>query len=298
MGAHKSLSLGIKGEEKEGVFNSMNLLKAYNLKGEKLSKGRVGIIGGGNSAMDAARISIRQEGVESVTIFYRRSREEMPAINEEIEEALEEGIILKTLITPKRIISTNGHIEGIEFQKNELGKADDSGRRRPLPIENSEYIEAIDTLIVAISEKPDIDNLTGDDIDATKYGTVMVDSDTFATSRKGVFAGGDAVTGPNTVVDAIAAGKKAAIMIEHYLKGKDLKLEPTVNLPEYYIPQLPVEDEEEKTEGVGRCRAYKLPVQNRKGDLEVERTISEEETICEAGRCLRCDLEFTKASVN
>ncbi len=297
IGAHKSLSLGIEGEEKEGVFNSMNFLKAYNLKGEKLSKGHVGIIGGGNSAMDAARISIRQEGVESVTVFYRRSREEMPAINEEIEEALEEGIILKTLIAPKRIISTNGHIKGIEFQKNELGKVDDSGRRRPLPIENSEYIETIDTLIVAISEKPDMDNFDGDHIAATKQGTVMVDSDTFATSRAGVFAGGDAVTGPNTVVEAIAAGKKAAIIIENYLKGKNLKVEPTVNLPEYYIPQLPVEDEEE-TEGVERCRTYKLPAENRKGDIEVERTISEEEAICEAEKCLRCDLEFTKAIVN
>ena len=101
-----------------------------------------------------------------------------------------------------------------------MGKADDSGRRRPVPIENSEYIETIDTLIIAISEKPDIDNLAGDDIDVTKRGTVMADSATMATSRAGVFAGGDAVTGPNTVVEAIAAGKKAAIIIEQYLREK------------------------------------------------------------------------------
>jgi NADPH-dependent glutamate synthase beta subunit-like oxidoreductase len=155
IGSHKSLKLYIEGEDSDGVYSALEFLKAYNLHGQKLAKGHVGVIGGGNSAPDAARIALRQEGVESVTIFYRRTRVEMPAIPEEIEETLEEGIILRTLIAPTRILTKDGAITGVEFVNNSLGDVDASGRRRPVPIEGSEQIVPIDTLLVAISEKPD-----------------------------------------------------------------------------------------------------------------------------------------------
>ncbi len=295
IGSHNSLKLYIDGEACDGVYPALSFLKAYNLRGEKLAKGHVGVIGGGNSAPDAARVALRQKGVESVTIFYRRTRAEMPAIPEEIDETQEEGVILSTLISPVRILQKDGHVTGVEFINNSLGDVDDSGRRRPIPIEGSEHIVPIDTLLVAISEKPEDIGFEAANIDLERWGTIKRDPDTLETSRPGVFAGGDVVRGPNTVIEAMADGKKAAVMIDRYLNGEELTRAPEIKLPEIYVPQPVVDDDDDEFQEVFRPKAQYLPLAERRYNFnEIELPLSIELARQEAGRCLRCDLEFTE----
>ncbi len=298
LGAQKGRKLELEGEDAAGAFPAVEFLKAYNQNGEQLARGRVGVIGGGNSAVDAARTALRQRGVGEVTIFYRRTREEMPAFEEEIEAALEEGIRLETLVTPVRINTADGNITGVEFQRNRLGEMDSSGRRRPLPIEGSDFKQSLDTLIIAISEQPDVNSFTQDPADAievTQWNTLKVDEHTLACSRPGVFAGGDVVTGPNTVVDAIAAGKKAAVMIDRYVRGEELRQVRQPRLPKVYIEPCATGEEGPTKRVKPPCNVYE-----KGGDelVEVEQTLSEEDARREALRCLRCDLEFTAPEEN
>ncbi|MEP0829396.1 MAG: FAD-dependent oxidoreductase [bacterium] len=297
LGAHKSKRLEIEGEDAEGVYPSMQFLRAFNVHGKKLARGKVGVIGGGNSAIDAARVAIRQEDVESVTVFYRRTQNEMPAFEEEIEAALQEGIILETLVTPLRVLSTNGRLTGIQCLRNSLGEPDSSGRQRPVPIPGSEFVAALDTLIVAISEGSDIDCISvasSMKIDTDeKASTVRVDFETLCTNRPGVFAGGDLTTGPNTIVDAIAAGKKAAVMIDRYIRGETLRQPGQARLPQIYVEPAPACDQPPALEA--RVDTPRAAVQWRKrGFAEVEMSLTVKEATREACRCLRCDLEFTK----
>jgi NADH-quinone oxidoreductase subunit F len=297
LGAHMSKPLEIEGEDMAGVYPSIQFLRSFNVLGKRLARGSVGIIGGGNSAVDAARVALRQEDVSNVTIFYRRTRKEMPAYEEEVEAAIQEGINLETLITPVRILSTNGRLTGLECLRNKLGEPDAGGRRKPMPIPESEFIVPLDTLIVAISEGSDIDCLSvasSMKIETDeKSSTVRVNPETLATNRPGVFAGGDLVTGPNTIVNAIAAGKKAAVMIDRYLKGEPLKQPPVLKLPKIYIP--PVGRVEESAGQVRRVETPRAMVQWRKrGFAEVEMSLTVDEATLEACRCLRCDLEFTE----
>ncbi|TET44018.1 FAD-dependent oxidoreductase [candidate division TA06 bacterium] len=293
LGAHKSRRMDIQGEDLEGVYPAMQFLKAFNLRGKKLAKGRVGVIGGGNSAIDAARVALRQEGVESVTVIYRRTPEEMPAFEEEVEAAQDEGIELKTLLSPTRICTKNGHLSGMECIRNELGKIDSSGRRRPVPVPGTEHTIYLDTLIVAIGEQPDVQFISAMGVEINKRGTLHADPETLATSRPGVFAGGDVVTGPNTVIDAIAAGKKAAVVIDRYLRGEELRVPPKVHLPEFYLE--PATITEDELAQARRAKPSTLPAESRRQSFEeVEKTLSIEDGLKEARRCLRCDLEFTQ----
>jgi NADH-quinone oxidoreductase subunit F len=296
MGAHKSRPLALENEDAPGVFPSIEFLKAFNLRGEQLAKGRVGVIGGGNSAIDAARTAVRQRDVDSVTVLYRRTRAEMPAFAEEIEAALEEGMTLKTLVTPTGIRTTSGVFSHLECVRNTLGAPDSSGRRRPVPLEDSEFTIELDTLIVAISEDSGVDSITparSGGIETTEWNTVKVDPNNLLASRPGVFAAGDVVTGPNTIVDAIAAGKRAASMIERHLRGLPLELPVASCLPSEYVE--PAQEESEGPPGVDRIETPRASVEWRKRNFaEVEVTLSPEEAHCEASRCLRCDLEFTK----
>jgi NADH-quinone oxidoreductase subunit F len=297
LGAHKSLRLQLKGEDLPGVYPSIQFLKAFNIRGEKLAKGRVGIIGGGNSALDAARIALRQPDVTNVTLFYRRTREEMPAFAEEVEAALQEGIKLETLVSPTGILSEDGKLSGAEFIRNQLGEIDADGRRRPVPVPGSHFAVPLDTLIVAISEGSDIDcvavaGANRIDVDE-KRGMIRVDSETLCTNRPGVFAGGDVVTGPNTVVDAIAAGKKVAVIIDRYLRGEELKQPAERRIPRHYVE--PFKRNGKESEPLSRIELPRTPAESRKrGFDEVELALSAEEAVREAGRCLRCDLEFTQ----
>jgi len=315
IGADKSWKLDLQGEDISGVYSSMEFLKAFNLRGEELAGGHVAIIGGGNSAVDAARVAIRQENVQSVSLLYRRTDQEMPAYAEEVEAAIEEGIKLQTLVSPVKIryieaavregirvetmvqpvkiYSQAGRLVGIECIRNRLGDVDVSGRRSPLPVPGSEFTVSLNTLIVAIGERPDSDCLSDMGVELAKGGRLPVDARTFATNRKGVFAGGDLVTGPNTVADAIAAGKKAAAVIDRYLRGQPLAPEPRIRLPDVFLE--PAEISEDEREGAVRAEPPTIPVESRvKNFAEVEMALSAEQARAEARRCLRCDLTFTR----
>jgi 2-oxoacid:acceptor oxidoreductase delta subunit (pyruvate/2-ketoisovalerate family) len=215
-GAHRSRRLGIPGEELPGVLSGIEFLRKLN-SGESVTVGeKVAVIGGGNTAMDAARSALRLGG--KVTIVYRRSRKEMPAIEDEIEEALREGIELMTLAAPVRVLAEDGRVTGLECIRMRLGEPDDSGRRRPIPIEGSEFRLAVDTVIAAIGELADLSFAPGEL--AAENDLIPIDS-SGATRLPGFFAGGDVVDQPRTVVNAVASGKRAAIAIDCYLKGDD-----------------------------------------------------------------------------
>jgi NADH-quinone oxidoreductase subunit F len=292
MGAHKSRQLNIDGENLSGVYPAIKFLKDFNLRGENFAKGHVGIIGGGDSAIDAARVALRQKEVENVTILYRRTRDEMPALKEEIEAAIYEGITFETLVSPIKILSENGYLTGIKCIRNKLGEIDYSGRRKPIPILNTEFTLPLDTLIITIGDVPDIDYISSMGIKTTENGTIQVDKETLETNLKGVFAGGDVVTGPNTVVQAIASGKKAAIMITRYLKGDVLKQPYNIRRPTEYIE--PIKFSENEFSKQKRAEPPSLPLELRKTIYdEVEMSLNFEEATREAKRCLRCDLEFT-----
>jgi NADH-quinone oxidoreductase subunit F len=293
LGAHRSRRLNIEGEDILGVYPAMQFLKAFNLRGEKLARGRVGVIGGGNSAVDAARVALRQEGVESVTILYRRTRQDMPALKEEVNEAILENVKLETLVTPVRILSRGGRVTGVECVRNTLGEVDASGRRHPVPVPGTEFTLPFDLLIVTIGDEPDIDYVASMGLSICEKGTLAVDPDTLATNRPGVFAGGDVVTGPNTVVEGICAGKKGAVMIDRFLRGDELKKPLTPRLPQVYVDPVPVNAAEALPSD--RATPPTLPIEIRKRSFaEVELALSLDEATREARRCLRCDLEFTK----
>jgi len=212
-GAHLSMKLNLPGEERNGILYGVEFLREVNL-GKRVELGkRVSVIGGGNVALDAARAALRF-GSE-VEVCYRRSREEMPAIPEEVDEALREGAKLHLLSGPVRILRKGSRIAGLECVRMKLGEADESGRKRPIPIQGSTFRVAADTLIAAIGQRPDRRALNG--LDLNPDGTVRVDPQTGATSVKGIFAGGDVVTGPGWAIDAIQAGKRAAEGIRRYL---------------------------------------------------------------------------------
>ncbi|NLD48150.1 MAG: NADPH-dependent glutamate synthase [Clostridiaceae bacterium] len=220
--------MGIPGENLNGVYSAnefltrINLMKAYKFPDcdtpVKVGK-NVAIVGGGNVAMDAAR-SAKRLGAENVYIVYRRSESEMPARLEEVHHAREEGIVFKLLNNPTRIIGTeDGWVKGMECIEMDLGEPDSSGRRRPVAKQGSEYILDVETVIIAIGQSPNpMITSTTPGLDTQKWGGIITDEDTGATSKPGVFAGGDAVTGAATVILAMGAGKKAAKAIAEYLK--------------------------------------------------------------------------------
>ncbi|MDO8943693.1 MAG: FAD-dependent oxidoreductase, partial [Desulfobacterales bacterium] len=181
-------------------------------------------------------------------------------------------------------------LAGIEFQRNELGERDDSGRARPVPIPGSEFVAELDTLVVAISEEPETETLAG--LKTSRWGSLVINPESYVTNEPGVFGGGDVVTGPSTVIEAIAAGKNAAIMMDRYMTGKQLRKLDKVLLPTVYVAPVSVDDE---GEAVGRLRPEHLPVHARmKNFEEVDLSPSENHVLCEARRCLRCDIEFTE----
>ena len=214
IGAHRSLRLNIPGEELQGVLPGVEFLRDINL-GKKIKIGKkIAVIGGGNVALDVARSAIRL-GSESVEIYYRRSREEMPAIPEEVEEAMREGIKIHFLASPVKMMGRGEKTIGMECVRMRLGEPDETKRRRPIPIEGSNFRFHADTIIAAIGQR--VDRNASKEFETNQEGTIRVDPETGETSMKGVFAGGDVVTGPGWAIDAIAAGKKGAQSIYRYL---------------------------------------------------------------------------------
>jgi len=242
---------------------------------------KVAVIGGGNAAIDAARTALRL-GAKEVNIVYRRTKAEMPANPEEVEEAVAEGASIDYLVAPYRIRSHNGWVE-LESQRMELGEMDSSGRRRPEPIESSQFTTSYDTIIAAIGQRPEVPGKFN--ISLGRGNIIEVAPDTLATSREGVYAGGDAASGPASVIEAIAAGRQAAISIDKYLGGKG-EIEETLAPPEGEIA--PLEEAEEQW----RPKMPAVPVKKRLGNFsQVELGYGDKAAIEEARRCLRCDLE-------
>lgn len=221
--------MNIPGENLNGVYSAnefltrTNLMKAYkdNSQTPIMQAKKVAVVGGGNVAMDAARCAKRL-GAEETYIVYRRSMEEMPARREEVEHAEEEGIIFLTLNNPTEIIGDeNNFVKGIKCVKMELGEPDESGRRRPVEIENSEYVVDVDAVVMSIGTSPNpLIRSTTEGLETDRRGCIIVKDDSGLTSREGVYAGGDAVTGAATVILAMGAGKSSAKAIDEYLKNK------------------------------------------------------------------------------
>lgn len=282
IGAHKGLKLNIPGEEEfEGVIDCITFLRTFNLGAQPKIGKKVIVIGGGNAAIDSARTALRIGS--SVHIVYRRSRVEMPANPWEVEEAENEGVKIHYLASPVRIIGENGKVVAIECIKNELGPPDASGRKRPVPIKGSEYKIPVDTIIPAISQEPDLSFLPkGHGFNISKWNSFVVDEQTLATNIKGVFAGGDCVTGPKTVIGAIAAGHRAAKSIDRYLRCSNLEKEEVVWQKKEW------EVEVEQIEKKQRYEMPKLSLEKRNSFDEVELGFEEKVAVEEAKRCLRC----------
>ena len=285
MGAHKGIELGIPGEKANGVRQGVDFLRETNLSGKTEVGQKVAIIGGGNVAIDVARAALRL-GTGEVHIIYRRTRAEMPAWEEEIQAAEDEGAQITYLSAPQEVLTRDGKVVGLRCIRMELSEPDSSGRKRPIPIPGSEYEIEIDQLIPAIGQRPDlsaIEDVTA--LNISRWGTVEVDSVTFATEYEGVFAGGDLQSGPGVAIGAIGAGKEAAESILRYIEGRDMAegREPVVYEDPCYRP---VPDEEPR---MPRARMPELPVEKRRGNFsEVELGYEETAGQKEAARCLNC----------
>ena len=244
-GAWVSEKLNIPNEDAKGVSHALDLLRKIN-SGEKAQVGkRVVVIGGGNAAVDAARVAKRL-GAEEVLVLYRRSRDEMPAIKTEVDEAEKEGVKLHLLASPVKVLANNTRITGIQCIRMELGEPDESGRRAPIPIKGSEFEIKTDHLIIAIGQRVDEKGVI-EELEYSGRGTLSVDPVTLKTNMEGVFAGGDVVLGAADVISAMGAGQEAATSMELYLAGIDLiKGRPAKKKKVEEVPKEGVEKEARK----------------------------------------------------
>ena len=283
IGAWSSAGMGCTGENADGVSGGIEVLYKAS-KGEKVDLGKkVCVVGGGNTAIDAVRTSVRL-GAEEVTLIYRRTEKEMPAEPDEIRDAKAEGVKFKFLCSPIEILSENGKVKGIKLQNMELGEPDQSGRRSPVAIEGSTEIIECDTVISAIGQK-----VVGGDIDSlelTRKSTVAVDELTFMTSLEGVFAAGDVVNkGPDIAIRAIAGGKNAARSIDCWFRGVSVPPE----LPQYSVNKEFNPEILKGTPEVGRTEVRLVDADVRKRNFnEAAFTFTKEEAMKEASRCLEC----------
>lgn len=302
VGAQASQHLNIPGErEFPEVIPAIQFLKQFNLDSTTTLTGNVAIIGGGSTAMDAARSALRA-GATSVHILYRRSRTEMPAQKEEIRAALAEGIQLHELTAPIQALGTGGHLREIQCIQMRLDESDENGRRRPVPIPGSEFTMPIEHMIVAIGEAPDPSFLPeGTSVQIAAWGGLLINTETLATGAPGIFAAGDVTYGPKTIIHAAAHGRQAARAIHAYLRGlspralnemPDDEFETMSKLPESGIIELdlrPTPREE---------MPLRLVAAAHQRDLEFATGFTEVQARHEASRCLRCDLAYLCPTVH
>ncbi|MDR3629846.1 MAG: NAD(P)-binding protein [Desulfocapsaceae bacterium] len=283
-GAQKSRKMNIENEDADGVMHGIDYLGQLNLKNPVKTGRKVVVVGGGDVAIDAAREALRQ-GASQVTMVYRRSRSEMPAVKHEIQAAEEEGIKLELLVNPIAVLTEGGKVTGLRCIKMELGEPDESGRRRPVPVAGSEFDLECDMMIPAIGQQVNTSFLEGTEgVELTRWGTVAADAVTFQTSFPGIFAGGDMFTGPSIAVEAVAAGQEAAISIEKYLLGEELAENRPVKPKGSDWKAIP-----KKVVVTPRAKMPVLPVGDRVGNYkEVELGFTEEEARKEASRCVDC----------
>ncbi len=284
IGAWVSTGVGCKGEDAEGVIGGIDFLRRV-VRNEEIGMGKkVAIVGGGNTAMDACRTAVRL-GAEEVYNIYRRTKDEMPADMVEIEEAEEEGVIFKNLRNPLEVVKDeNGHVKEVVLQVMELGEPDASGRRRPVPVEGKTETIAIDTMILAIGQAVDASIF---DCDKTRKNAIAYDPETFMTSMKGVFAGGDCGNDKISIaIEAIADAKKAAASIDAYLYGEEIKYEKPFVVERDDITEKTFEDRERMC----RPEIPQLSAEERKGNFSevIPCGFTEEQAVAEASRCLEC----------
>jgi len=293
-GLHESSNMRVEGEDAgyKGFIPGVKFLRNISL-GEKMDDmgERIAVIGGGNVAIDCARSSLRQ-GAKEVYIVYRRSRSEMPAHDVEIEDAEEEGVKYLLLANPSKILAEGGKVTGLECIRMQLGEPDESGRRRPVPIEGSEFVLDVDTIVPAIGQVPDFSFITDDSgVEMDKWGNIKADPVTMETSAPGVFAGGDAVLGAATVIEAIATGNKAAYYMDQYLQQGKIEIKQE-DLMQQLLDEMKVYDEEENVDQpAGLCRELEpyQSVESRIKDFsEVGQGLSNTQSLVESERCLRC----------
>jgi NADH-quinone oxidoreductase subunit F len=292
-GAQRSQRIGIPGETEdlEGFYHGLRFLRDVKI-GKPVRIGRrVAVVGGGNVALDASRTALRL-GADEVDIFYRRSREEMPVTEVEYNEAVAEGVRINFLVSPTRIVSDRWKVTGLQCVRMQPGEPDAKGRRRPIPIPHTEFFTETDTVIAAVGQAPDLSFLPPDSaLERTRWERLVVDENRLATNLPGVFAGGDFVSGPGMVIDAIAAGRRASIAIDKYLRG-DLSFVQMYDLKSGTAEEAIRRQEEEVWEPQFRPEIPRLPADKRKHTFqETELGFSEEKARLEAKRCLRCDLE-------
>ncbi len=290
VGSWEASSMRVDGEKAAGVRPGIHYLELVTKGREKRNEGHVVVVGGGNTAIDCARTALRN-GASKVTLVYRRTRDEMPAEPYEVEEALEEGIEMLFLSAPSNIVlDENNCITGLGIQKMKLGEPDKSGRRRPVPVEGSESVLGCDMIISAVGQKTNTDYLWNDlPVKLNKWGDIEIDSRTMETSASGIFSGGDCVTGPATVIQAINAGRMAAESIDHYvthgyahLKDGEYTcyMESFEDLPKYEYADRPKKN---------RVILSHADIQVRKTTFnEVEYTMTKDQAMTEAERCLSC----------
>jgi len=293
VGAHNSNKMRVEGEDAgyEGFVHGVHFLRDLNLGKPVFMAKRMVVVGGGNVAIDCVRCALRK-GYKDVNLVYRRSRKEMPADDVEIEDAEAEGIQFHFLTNPTKILAESGKVVGMELIRMELGEPDASGRRRPVPIEGSEFNMEFDAVVPAIGQAPDL-SFIGEDqgLGVTKWSTVEADPITLQTAVPHVFVGGDCYTGPDTLIGAIAAGNRAAIAIDKYLRGEPVR--PTdPQLLDRVVNSVGTYDPEELVgivRGISRQGMKHLPVDTRIHNFEeVEFGLTAQAALTEAQRCLRC----------
>jgi len=302
VGAQRSQRLGIHGELVwEGVIPATSFLKDFNLNPETKLSGVVAVVGGGSTAMDAARSALRA-GADKVYVLYRRTRMEMPAQIEEVRAALEEGITLEELVAPVQLLGSEGKLQGVRCQRMLLSEPDEKGRRKPVPVLGTEFDLPVDIVLVAIGEAPDPSFLPeGTSVGVAPWGGLLINPVTLATGAPGVFAAGDVTYGPKSIIHAAEHGRKAAQSMHAYLR----KLSPD------QVTEMP-EDEFQTASTLppdGRIALDLRPTARevmplRSSDaahnrsLECALGLTEEQARREASRCLRCDLAYLCPTVN
>ena len=281
-GTQYPAKVNIEGEDLRGVMHGINFLKDTNLREDMKLHGTVAVIGGGNTAIDSARSALRI-GADRVIVVYRRTQDAMPAYIEEVHEAIEEGIEIMELTAPVKFIGKENKVIGIECVKMGLGEFDASGRRKSVEIKGSNFVLDVDYVIPAVSQYADLPFIGKDEIGVTKWGTFIVDADTQMSTMKGVFAGGDVVRGPDTVISAIADGKKAAAAIDVYLGGTgQLNKGAPIDIPNVY-------DNDEIVAHAQFDMEILSPEVRKQSFAEVVLGFHKINAIAESMRCLHCE---------
>ena len=294
MGSWVAKGMGIENESNKNIIPGISFLEGVKWNGPPIMNGIVAVVGGGNTAIDAARTALRC-GADKVVLLYRRTQAEMPAEEEEIEDAIKEGVEFQFLVTPKKAVVSGDNLNGLECCKMELGESDASGRPRPVEIKGSEFLFKADWVISAIGQDQNLlglDNKSYGDIKLSKRNTIEADSETFQTNIAGVFAGGDVVTGPATAIEAIAAGRKTAQMIDMYISGRKFETEVIHNNVAATLNGI----NNKAFENSDRVKVEEIAPQKRRINIEDYISLDENKVSFEAHRCLDCSCVAVNAS--